>query len=390
MPRPDTGRPPAVAILACLSFILVGWSGLLAPSLIRSIKLDFVQTDAGIGLFYFLSATGLASGSLGGGFVTEKVGRRPIIASAALLMGVGLIGMAVAGSWEIFLLAGLLLGLGAGAVDGGMNGLILDLFRHARGRALNLLHLFFSIGALAAPLAVGRVVEAGVAWQTILLASGLVALPLAGLIAFAAQPSGRHHAIGRRTAGRLGIAPVLIALGLAIALYVASEVGVSNWLVAFLEAAPIGTATTALSLFWVGLTLGRLTSARVSDRFDHVRFATISAAVASVGIVLAVVVPSLPASVALFAFVGFAFGPVYPLIVAIGGERFPGRSAAVAGFLSGTAILGSLVYPPIMGFMSVSVGLPIAMLGTAGLGLACAVVLYAVGRSTGRAGLALM
>jgi len=230
---------------------------------------------------------------------------------------------------------------------------------------------------------VGRLGEAGVAWQTIVLASGLVALPLAGLIPFAKQPSGRHRHVGPRRARRFRLGPVLLALGLAIALYVASEIGVSNWLVAFLETAPLGTATTALSLFWAGLTLGRLTSARVSDRFDHVRFATISTSVASVGIVLAVVIPSLPMSVALFALVGFAFGPVYPLIVAIGGERFPGRSAAVAGFLSGTAILGSLVYPPVMGFLSVRVGLPIAMLGTAGLGLACAVVLYAVGRSTG-------
>jgi fucose permease len=382
VPRSFTERPPAAAILACLGFVLIGWSGLLVPSLIRSIKLEYAQTDAGIGLLYFLGAAAYIGGSLGGGLFTEKVGRRLVLALGAFCLGVGLTAFALAGSWELFLLASIPVGLGSGTIDGGMNGLVLDLYPQARGRALNLLHLFFSLGALGAPLAVGRLVEAGVPWQAVVLATGLVALPLAGLIALARQPSGRHGAADRETGARLGFAPLLLALALAIALYVASEIGVSNWLVRFLEAAPLSLATTALSLFWAGLTIGRLISARFSDRFDHVRFAMLSTMVASVALVLAVIVPSLPASIALFAIVGFAFGPVYPLIIAIGGERFPGRSAAVSGSLAGSAVVGGLIYPPIMGFMSVTVGLPIAMLGTAGLGLACALVLFVVGRST--------
>ncbi|HZC32904.1 MAG TPA: hypothetical protein VE640_06420, partial [Candidatus Bathyarchaeia archaeon] len=90
--------------------------------------------------------------------------------------------------------------------------------------------------------------------------------------------------------------------------------------------------------------------------------------------------PSLSISVALFTLAGFVSGPIYPLIVAIGGERFPARSAAVGGFLSGTAVIGGIFYPPVMGFMSVTVGLPAAMIGTALLALACAGVLVLVGR----------
>ena len=58
------------------------------------------------------------------------------------------------------------------------------------------------------------------------------------------------------------------------------------------------------------------------------------ALVAAISLVAAVLVPSLPASIVLFGVVGFAFGPVYPLIMAVGGDRFPTRSAAVSGFLS--------------------------------------------------------
>ena len=68
------------------------------------------------------------------------------------------------------------------------------------------------------------------------------------------------------------------------------------------------------------------------------------------------------------------------MIVAIGGDRYPDRSAAVSGFLGGTAVVGSIVYPPVMGLMSVTVGLTVAMAGNVVLGLACAVALVVVGR----------
>ena len=46
---------------------------------------------------------------------------------------------------------------------------------------------------------------------------------------------------------------------------------VSVALAGVLAAASVGLATSALALFWGCLTLGRLASARWSDRFDHAR-----------------------------------------------------------------------------------------------------------------------
>jgi fucose permease len=69
------------------------------------------------------------------------------------------------------------------------------------------------------------------------------------------------------------------------------------------------------------------------------------------------------------------------MIIAIGGDRYPDRSAAIGGFLSGVAVVGSIVYPPLMGVLSVTVGLTLAMLGNVVLGLACAIALVLVGRA---------
>jgi MFS family permease len=101
----------------------------------------------------------------------------------------------------------------------------------------------------------------------------------------------------------------------------------------------------------------------------------------SIALIGAILVPSSGLSIALFALAGFATGPVYPMIMAVGGDRYPERSAAVSGLLSGAAVTGSIIYPPIMGFLSVTVGLTVAMLGTVVLGLACAGALVLVGRT---------
>jgi fucose permease len=223
-------------------------------------------------------------------------------------------------------------------------------------------------------------VDAGVAWQWIVLGAAFPAPLLAALLALADLPSGRHaHATGGQGA-RITLALPLLALAVGIGCYVASEVGVSDWLVQFLASASVGLATSALALFWGCLALGRIVSAKLGDRYDHARFAATASLVAGVALVAAVLVPSLPASIVLFGVVGFAFGPIYPLIMAVAGDRFPGRTAAVSGFLSGSAVIGAIVYPPIMGFVSVGAGLGVAMIGAAILSVTGAVVLSLVGR----------
>ncbi|MDP9482044.1 MAG: MFS transporter [Chloroflexota bacterium] len=388
MPNLTRSAATTAGILGCLVFLLIGWSGLLLPSLIRSVKGAFDQSDAGIGIAYFAYAVTYAVGSFGGGLVTERLGRRTVLSVAAALHGLGFVALGFAPTWVVFLLAALPAGLGAGALDGGMNGLYLDLFPSGRGRALNLLHIFFGVGALSAPLAVGRLVDLGVDWQAIVVTTGVAAFAVAVLFAIIAMPSGLRPRVAlgvptggsRLDAARGRLAAPLLLLAVAIACYVASEVGVSNWLVRFLEPAPLSTATTALALFWAGLTLGRLVSARIADRFDHVRFAASCSAAMSAALIGAILSPDLALSIVLFGLAGVATGPVFPMIIAIGGDRYPDRTAAVGGFLSGAAVVGSIVYPPIMGFLSVTVGLTVAMMGTVILGLAAAGILVLVGR----------
>ncbi len=386
----------AAGVVGCLTLFAIGWTGLLIPSLIRSIEAAFGQDDAGIGIVYLVYAVAYACGSFGGGPLTEHLGRRRVLGGAVLVHGLGIAGLGIVPSWPLFAATAAIAGLGAGSLDGGANGLVLDAYRDGRGRAMNLLHASFSVGALSAPLVVGSLVELGAAWQAIVIASGVLVMPLAAGYILVPMPSGRRaRAAGEGpTAGAVGpaggfggrrlLTGPLLLLGIAIAVYVASELGISSWLVRYLDPAPLATATLALSLYWAGIAVGRLVSSAIADRFDHLRYTIACTLALAVMVAAAVLAPSLPLSIAAFALAGVASGPVFPMIVAIGGEHRPERSAAVGGFLGGMAVVGSTVYPPAMGFLSVTVGLGAAMLGTAALALGSMLALVAFGQITAR------
>ncbi|MEZ0240126.1 MAG: sugar MFS transporter, partial [Chloroflexota bacterium] len=354
------------------------------PALIRSIEERFAQSDAGLGAYYLVVAVFYGAGSLGGGFLTERAGRRVVLSGSAILVGIGLALQAIAPSWLLFVAAGIPAGIGTGAIDGGMNGLVLTVSRRRPAGAMNALHLFFSVGALASPFVVGRLVAGGVPWEDVLIATAAAAVVIGALLLTQSIPSGRP--LARRSAsssaeptGRdsraLRSALPLIALAASIATYVASEIGVSSWLVRFLASATLETATTALAIFWGGLTLGRLLVIRVADRLPPVVFAAACAIAAGLALVAAVLVPDTTASIVLFGLVGLAYGPIYPLIMTVAGALYPRRLAAITGTLAASAVIGGVVYPPLIGLLSDSIGIAAGLLGGAGLSLVCAVTL---------------
>jgi fucose permease len=400
---PAPGRD--VTWTGLVTFLLLGWSVLLVPSAIREVEAAYGQTDAGMGLGYLLNNLLYITGTLSVGWLAGRLLRAPVLGAGPGLIAIGLGIVALAPAWPVFLAGFLVLGLGAGLVDSGVNALFMDLYAGRNAGALNRLHMFFALGALTSPLAMGLVISSGGGWQALVAATAIVAVPIALALATrrvppvhpaaggaaarpadgaaaAARPAARPAAAPSAAAGLAdgavlpsrpriprGRLPIpLVGLAIAIAMYVAAEIGVSNWLVRFLDEAPVAQATLALSLFWAGIALGRFVSSFIADRVGPVRYAVTWTTAAGIAIVASLLVPTIPIAIACFAIAGFAAGPTYPMIVAIGGQLVPGRSSLVSSVLVSAALVGSIVYPPLMGVLSEAVGLRVGMLG-AGLAM---------------------
>ena len=391
-PKPPTRR--LLVAITWAAFLLLGWTSVLVPALIRQLEAGFGVDDAAIGIYYFIYSAAYATSSFVGGLLVERLGRAVVLPAAAGLIGTGLLIAGIAPAWVVFVLGAVVLGLGGGAIDGGVNGLALAISEEGRGRALNLLHLTFAIGAFISPVVVGQLVGRGVAWEALFLATGAGALLLAFLLRAARLPSGMRRggsddAVATRSSAVGGsLLMPLALLAIAIGSFVATEIGVSNWIIRFLAAVPVTTATAALSAFWGGLALGRLFAATYSDRFSHSTFAAIASTVAGVGVIVAVAAPTVELSVAGFALAGFAMGPIFPMIVALGGDLYPDRLAATGGTLTGAAVLGGMLYPPLIGLMSAQFGIGTGLLGAAVLSFVSASAILGAARVRDRRTLA--
>jgi fucose permease len=372
--RSDRTGQQLVIAGGLIAFVALGWTGLLMPALIREIQGDLDVNDAAMGSAYLLFTASFLVGCLVTGWSVPRLGRRPILVGGIGLLVVGSVG-ALAPSWNAFLAAAILRGFGSGVVEVGIQGLYLYAFKGPfQTRAITSVHFCYSLGATLAPIALAGLLGLTVPWQ---LAMALIAIPwLVALVLLAIAPmDGPARTLGAPPA-RLRVGTALIAASVGIALYVACEAGVSSWLVRFLEDADLGLAATALTLFWGAMSVSRLVVARFGNRLPPEALAVGGLLAASASLLGAVVIPEVHVSIGMFAVAGFAFGPVFPGVILLGG-RIPGRPDAVTSVLASTAVVGSIVYPPLMGVISLGPGLAVAMAGTAvlaALGAGCVVV----------------
>lgn len=366
-------------------YLLLGWSSVLIPSLIVSIEDAFGRSDASIGVVYLLGAVLYAAGALGGGFLAELLGGRVMLTAALLALVVGLAAQGGTNSWALFVAAAALGQFGSGAADAGVGAVFLEIFPDRRGGALNSLHLFYGAGALLAPLAVSVVIATNVDWRPIFIASAAVIAALVVAVRFL-PPGVSRTVVEPEVTGEGNISRTerslkpFIWLAVSIGCYEAATIGVANWLVRFMSDRPSQMATIALSAFWGGICGVRLVAPWFTERYSSLSLAVSCIVVSSLTLAGALLVNSTVVAIILFGVTGIFVGPIYPLIIAIGGDLYPRRLAALSGGLTTAATIGAIIYPPLIGFVAESIGIRAGLLGAAALGLPAAVALVAAAR----------
>jgi fucose permease len=419
MTTPEPSTPPGGAardadhalragLVAGLAYVLIGWRALLVPSLIRLIAPAFGQGDAGMGGYFLATSVAYGIGSLTGGRLAQHLRLRVMVPVAIGLMAAALAVQGLTGSWMVFATFGFLASLAGSIADVGITSLVLDLFASGRSRALNLLHVSYGTGALLAPIVLSALVGAGIGWQWLIVGTG-VALAVSGVGLFvvipphpvlvrgaATEPARDGVASGDGSAAGAIAAPVggghratdpipgperrvprfLIVLAVAIACYVAAEAGTSNWLVRYLAVLPQAEASLALTLFWGGIAAGRLVVARLGNRLEPQATTAVLGVAGGVLLLGALLAPVGPWSPLLFGAVGLAFGPIFPTVVAAAGTRMPMRSSTATSALIFAGVLGAVIYPPMVGFLSDTIGLGAGMLGAAALSFLCGVAAW--------------
>jgi FHS family glucose/mannose:H+ symporter-like MFS transporter len=363
------------------NFLWVLVLGLLGPA-VPAIRADLGIGYTRAGLFFTLLSLGSLFGTFLGGLASDSLPRKTLFAGIALLLSLGLVGVALAPSYAwilaaIFILS--LFGSPAGVVG---QSILLDLYPERRARLLSLQTMFASVGSLAAPLLVSVNVTSERAWRwrwAFAQAAGLALLLFLGILLArlpAVRPGGRPRgALGRV----LGSRRVWLAAAL-IFFSVAPDLGFSFWLAEHFRTelgVSLRLSSAVVSVFLIGMIGGRLATSRLVKVRPPRRIVQGGLGLALVSLAVFLAAPWIAVKLAAILTYGLGVSPVFPLLMAGGTESFPDCPGVASGVLFASVSLGGMLFPFLLGAAASCVGIRGAYLIVAGVlaGLLAAVSL---------------
>ncbi|MEU4477367.1 MFS transporter [Micromonospora sp. NPDC023966] len=407
MARAPAPPRPALLLLAYLAFVSLGLPDGLIGVGWPSIRLDLDVPTEAVGVVLTAGTVAYLTSSVLAGFTLARLGVGWLLAGSTLLAGVALTGYASTPALAVMVGFALVLGLGSGAIDAGLNAYAAAAFGP---RHMNWMHAFFGLGVAIGPLIMTGVLGAGLSWRWgyALVAVAQLALatafaltvrlwrggPPAGAtlppdpIAPQVVPGEPAGAAARRASiGATLRLPAVWLGGAAFAVYVAIEVSTGLWAFLLLtEGRGLSAALAGLCVsgYWGSLFVGRVVQGVVAERLGTARVLRGSL----LGMAGGAVLIALPApgwvTVAGLLVVGFAAAPVFPLLTLTTAERV-GRDHAdrTIGLQIGAAGLGAALVPAAVGVLLARVS--VATLGPTLVALALALIaLHAAGARRGR------
>jgi fucose permease len=315
-----------------------------------------------LGVLLGCATVGYLASSFVSGPLTRRFGVGGVLVGSSALVTASAFGFAAATSLLPLLAAAVFSGLGGGAIDACINGFAAT--RFPAGRVV-WLHASYGVGAMLGPSIMTAVLTAGVSWRVGYLVVG-VAVAALGIAFLRTRDLWRMevdragagpHARLRESARR----PVVLASSLLFLVYTGVEAIPGAWVFSLLTEArgvPTGLAGTAVTLYWGGLTFGRLVAGAVPQRVPAILQLRLCLLLipAWSGLLWA----DLGNAVDLLAIacLGFTLGPVFPLLIsATPGRVGAAHSANAVGVQISLASLGWAVLPGAAGVLADRLGL---------------------------------
>jgi AAHS family benzoate transporter-like MFS transporter len=414
-------------VLTCLAVTILDGVDLFAFGAVLPILLQeqvWGMTTVQAGLVGSLSVFGMMIGAMLAGYLTDVVGRRPIVLGCVVAFSVFTGLCAIAPSLEVFAVLRLLAGLGFGGALPTVIALTMEYARLDRRQSANgVVQTGFPIGgAIVSILAIFAVPSFG--WESLFAAAGLVGV-LSFLVAWRCLPEsaaflvarGRHEeaqalvrrydldagaesglavqradaaAPARRSAFRLLTAPgyrvatVLFPLISFLGLLVGY--GMNTWTPQILRSMgyDLGSALSFLLAFNLGSAAGMLVLTGLADRFGPRRVIASGFLMLSACVAVLTLGPAQGIVFALVLLIGFCVASQSAMYGFVGVHYPPAARGTALGLVTGLGRLGGVVGPILVG---VVIGAPAGATGVfwtfAGLGLAAAVLVALVPRGGG-------
>lgn len=353
-------------IASFFAFFVFGFSdnlkGATIPAFLRD--LDFSYTIGGtilLGVYIgFLVAT------LVTGLLADVAGKKIVLLIAGACLVLGILGFSSFSDFWPLAASMLVLGFGLGAIELGANNIIVELHAAQKGKFLNLMSVMHGLGSMTAPLYAGLLLAAGYSWRLVYQGALVVVVVMVVYLLFARYPQEmetiRSEKISFRRLAKTAFGGQMGWYYFLIAIYVATELGISSWIVEYLQTGKgldVGLSTQMLSAYFGLMMAGRFMGSFLVERVGYLKIMLAASLAATACIALGIFGPAewfffLPLS-------GLFLSIIFPTVTAAVSDQHTENQGAILGLLFTFAGVGGMVGPWLVGAASDLLGLQLGL-----------------------------
>ncbi len=317
---------------------------------------------AHIGLLLAACSVAYHVSTLLSGWLHDRLGARLVMLSGYLLTALGILMFPFTGSFPTVLLAYLVIHLGFGFFEVGVNSLCMTAAGNRPAVTMNVIHMFYGLGSIVAPPVTVWLIAQQHPWYTAYLAAMLTLVVGAYLVYRTPAENGEPDEHARGIIFGLLKHRVIWLYTALTGLCLVVELGTANWLVLYLQtdrAFPAPSAAQALSLFFILFSISRLVSGYLIERIGYVRSITWALFVCAVFGVAGAMSASLAWALSA---VGFFAGILFPTLMVLLKQAFPDTYGNAMGVVITLSSVLSMVANAAVGWLGDHVGLSLALL----------------------------
>ena len=366
----------ATRIMAVLIFLLLftlAFSGNMRNTMMPQIREDYHITLSQIGFFNATLSIGSLVSSFIGGLIGDRFKKRTIIMILYPLYVALLFVAGTMPSFWILMIAMVLLGACSGIIMLMGNVFIAEIFPD-KAKGLNLLHTIWAIGQFLAPMFVTMMFNKGFHWTADYNICAYVLVPVAIVFYIVVLVTRYEAGKGpvKETASqkqqlsywKLLVDRPMLLLALVLFLQSNYQNSLMTWLPLYLTdhfVVDTGTMGIAVTLMWIGMTVGRIIYTTFSARINmlgYLKMCSIAASLITLGVIL---LNNLTVwMVASFA-LGALISGIYPNGVALTCEVYPRNAAAANSLVGISGNIGGMLMSSFIGMVAENLSFGLAM-----------------------------
>ena len=346
-------------VIIYLAFISLGLPDSLLGSAWPSIYGSFGVSIESAGIISIIVSACTVASSLSSDRIIRRFGVGRVTFISVVMTALALIGFSFSSSFALLCMFAIPLGFGAGSVDAALNNFVA---LHYKAKHMSWLHCFWGVGASLGPIVMAYSLLRMQSWHAGyriigILQFALVAVLLLALPLWEKVPSATVENVDtkpatvpmRRLIRLSGARQVLLAFFCYCGIEHTVGLWGSSYLVTVHEIAA-ETAAGWISLYFIGITFGRLLSGFFAIKLQHRQMIRLGLILIGVGLVI-LLLPVQDDFVLFGLFLlGLGLAPIFPSLIHETPINFGSEySGAMIGLQMACAYLGMTCMPPLFG-----------------------------------------